>query len=191
MRDAALLFIPGRLVNLGRLECTQPASSCLQLKPGESGTDVSRERKLSPLPLAKHVAWPIARGPANTNSNEPLQLSAVLFMQMTERSSTGHLYGIRNFVQTLSNKIEIEISKRQSFIGYNSKQVHQLIPIRRRTNLHKNTHSTVIYIFFEFITPKCNFIFIFHQRLLQQEEASFNNRSITLFETERAHRRTQ
>lgn len=118
-------------------------------------------------------------------------LSAVLFMQMTERSSTGHLYGIRNFVQTLSNKIEIEISKRQSFIGYNSKQVHQLIPIRRRTNLHKNTHSTVIYIFFEFITPKCNFIFIFHQRLLQQEEASFNNRSITLFETERAHRRTQ
>ena len=62
MRDAALLFIPGRLVNLGRLECTQPASSCLQLKPGESGTDVSRERKLSPLPLAKHVAWPIARG---------------------------------------------------------------------------------------------------------------------------------
>lgn len=62
LRDAALLFIPGRLVNLGRLECTQPASSCLQLKPGESGTDVSRERKLSPLPLAKHVAWPIARG---------------------------------------------------------------------------------------------------------------------------------
>lgn len=109
MRDAALLFIPGRLVNLGRLECTQPASSCLQLKPGESGTDVSRERKLSPLPLTWRGLLPGAPPTQIPTSHFTSPLGRAFYANDSKESSTGHLYGISaideqavfNFVQNI------------------------------------------------------------------------------------------